>query len=112
MQAAVLAAPGRMEIAEVDLPDPGPGEVRLALEGCGVCGSNLEPWEGQPWSTYPGEPGALGHEGWGVIDRVGEGVDGLRVGDRVAALSGHAFAPYDIAEASKVVRLPDALAGK
>src|SRR3954454_4156119 len=104
MQAAFLAAPGRMKLAEVPIPVPGAGEVRLRLEGCGVCGSNLEPWEGQAWSTYPGEPGGLGHEGWGVVDAIGEGVEGLSVGDRVAALSGHAFAGYDVADAAKVVK--------
>jgi threonine dehydrogenase-like Zn-dependent dehydrogenase len=60
--------------------------------------------------TFPTEPGALGHEGWGMVDALGEGVQGLRVGDRVGFLSGHAYADYDIAEASQVVKLPEALA--
>ena len=109
MRAAVLAAPGQMEMAQVALPQPGPGEVRLRLEGCGVCASNVEPWEGQPWSTFPGAPGGMGHEGWGRIDALGEGVTGLAVGERVAALSGHSFAQYDLAMADMVAKLPAAL---
>ena len=87
MNAAVLAAPGEMRVERVAKPEPGPGEVRIRLEGCGVCASNLEPWAGLPWMIYPTEPGGLGHEGWGVVDAVGEGVDAVAAGDRVAALS-------------------------
>ena len=111
MQAAVLTAPETMELQEATQPEPGPGEVRIELEGCGVCASNIEPWEGQPWSTFPGEPGGMGHEGWGVVDSIGDGVGEVAIGDRVAALSGKSFAPYDIARADMVVRLPPALTG-
>jgi D-arabinose 1-dehydrogenase-like Zn-dependent alcohol dehydrogenase len=83
MRAAILAGPGQMRIDEVARPEPGPGQVRIRLEGCGVCASNLTPWAGPEWMQFPTEPGALGHEGWGVIDAVGEGVQGLAVGDRV-----------------------------
>lgn len=86
--------------------------MRVRLEGSGVCASNVEPWAGQPWSTYPGKAGGLGHEGWGVIDAVGEGVDTVRIGDRVATLSHHSFAEYDIAAADSVLKLPEALAGQ
>lgn len=112
MQAAVLTAPGTLEIVSAPLPRPGPGEVRVRLEGCGVCASNVEPWEGQPWSTFPGEPGGMGHESWGVVDAVGEGVVGLAVGDRVAGLSGKSYAQYDVVKADLTVKLPDALAGR
>jgi threonine dehydrogenase-like Zn-dependent dehydrogenase len=59
---------------------------------------------------FPTEPGALGHEGWGIVDAVGEGVTGLREGDRIGALSGKAYAEYDVADATQVVKLPDSLA--
>jgi len=111
MNAAVQIGPGQMKIAPVSLPEPGDGEVRIRLEGCGVCASNLTPWEGPEWMTFPGEPGALGHEGWGVIDAVGPGVEGLAVGDRVAALSYHSYAEYDVARADAVIPLPENLAG-
>ena len=112
MQAAVLEAPGTIRIAETALPEPGPGELRVRLEGCGVCASNVEPWEGQPWSSFPGEPGGMGHESWGVVDAVGAGVTGFAVGDRVAALSGRSYAEYDVARADMAVKLPPELAGQ
>ncbi|MFL5296917.1 MAG: zinc-binding dehydrogenase [Phenylobacterium sp.] len=112
MRAAVLAGPGEMRIEEVAVPEPGEGQVRVRLEGCGVCASNLTPWAGPEWMQYPTEPGGLGHEGWGVVDAVGPGVAGVAEGDRVAALSFHSYAEYDVAEASAVIPLPPSLAGQ
>jgi threonine dehydrogenase-like Zn-dependent dehydrogenase len=112
MKAAILVGPERFEIAEVDRPEPGPGEVRVRLEGTGVCASNVEPFEGQPWSSFPGAPGGLGHEGWGVVDALGEGVASPSIGARVALLSERAFAEYDVAPADALVVLPEALAGR
>jgi threonine dehydrogenase-like Zn-dependent dehydrogenase len=112
MRAAVLTAPGMIRVDRVPVPEPGPGQVRIRLEGCGVCASNLEPWTGNPWTNYPGEPGGLGHEGWGVIDAVGGDVGSLAAGDRIAALSYNSFAEFDLADAESVVPLPDALDGR
>jgi len=112
MRAAVVTGPGQIRLDEVKRPKPGPGQVRVRLEGCGVCASNLTPWAGPEWMQFPTEPGALGHEGWGVIDALGEGVEDLKVGDRVAALSFKSYAEYDVAEAEAVIRLPDALKDK
>src|SRR3954469_25324214 len=99
MRAAVLEGPGRLKVEHVPVPEPGPGQVRIKLEGCGVCASNLTPWEGPEWMQFPTEPGALGHEGWGIIDAVGGDVAELEPGDRVGALSGKAYAEYDVTEA-------------
>ncbi|MFL5120347.1 MAG: zinc-binding dehydrogenase [Microvirga sp.] len=112
MRAAVVTGPGEVRVDDVARPEPGPGQVRLRLAGSGVCASNLTPWAGPEWMRFPTEPGALGHEGWGVIDAVGAGVEGLQVGQPVAALSYHAYAEYDVADAAAVVPLPDALAGQ
>ena len=112
MRAAVVTGPGKVRVDDVARPEPGPGQVRLRLEGSGVCASNLTPWAGPEWMRFPTEPGALGHEGWGVIDAVGAGVEGLQVGQPVAVLSYHAYAEYDVADAAAVVPLPDALAGQ
>src|SRR5205823_7873118 len=84
-------------------------QVRIRLEGCGVCASNLTPWEGPEWMRFPTEPGALGHEGWGVVDAVGSGVSALKPGDRVGALSFKAYAEYDVADAANVVKLRNSL---
>jgi NADPH2:quinone reductase len=110
--AAVFAGPRRLRVEPILTPLPGPGEVRVRLEGCGVCASNLPVWEGRPWFEYPFTPGAPGHEGWGRIDAVGAGVEDLAVGDRVAMLSEHAYAQHDIAAAANVVRLPPELDGR
>jgi threonine dehydrogenase-like Zn-dependent dehydrogenase len=110
MRAAVVTAPGEVRIDRVPLPQPGAGQVRVRLEGCGVCASNLTPWEGPEWMEFPTAPGALGHEGWGVVEVIGEGVSDLDPGDRVGVMSGNAYAEYDLADASAVIKLPDAVA--
>lgn len=112
MRAAVVTGPGVVEIVEAPRPSPSAGEVRVRLEGCGVCASNLGPWSGPDWMQFPTQPGALGHEGWGLIDAVGEGVDPARVGQRVALLSGHAYAQWDVAAAEAAIALPAALEGR
>jgi threonine dehydrogenase-like Zn-dependent dehydrogenase len=112
MRAVVVVGPGQARMQVVERPEPGPNQVRIRLEGCGVCASNLTPWAGPEWMRYPTEPGGLGHEGWGVVDAVGDGVEGLSAGDRVAALSYKAYAEYDVADADAVVPLPAALAGQ
>lgn len=111
MAAAVVVEPGRVAVNRVAVPEPGSGQVRVRLEGCGVCASNLPPWEGKPWFSYPLAPGQLGHEGWGSVDAVGPGVGSVAPGDRVAMLSDHAYAEYDVCAAEAVVPLPVALDG-
>lgn len=111
MRAAVVTGPGAVRIDHLPRPEPGPGQVRVKLEGCGVCASNLTPWAGPEWQSYPLRPGELGHEGWGVVDAVGEGVTDVQPGVRVATLSHASYAEYDIADAQAVVPLPAALNG-
>src|SRR5437763_6097774 len=109
MRAAVLTGAGKLMIQRAPVPEPEPGQVRVRIEGCGVCASNLTPWAGPEWMQFPTEPGALGHEGWGLVHAVGEGVDGVAQGDRVGFLSGKAYAEYDVADASHLVKLPESL---
>ena len=109
MRAAVITAPRAAELQRLPTPDPGPGEVLVALEGCGVCGSDLPVWQGRPWFEYPREPGAPGHEGWGRIAALGDGVRDLAVGDRVAAICYRSDAEFDVAAADAVVGLPEEL---
>jgi 2-desacetyl-2-hydroxyethyl bacteriochlorophyllide A dehydrogenase len=104
--AASMSRPQVIDVCTVTFRQPAAGEVRVRIEGCGVCASSLALWQGKPWFKYPLEPGAPGHEAWGRIDAVGKGVADLGVGDRVAMLSSHAFAEYDFARAAEVVQLP------
>jgi len=110
MSALVISSPGNVKLARVAIPEPADGEVRVRLEGSGVCGSNLAPWEGRPWFKYPLAPGELGHEGWGLVDACGPGVKRLKPGQRVALLSFRAYAEYDVAPESAVIPLPESLA--
>jgi threonine dehydrogenase-like Zn-dependent dehydrogenase len=111
MRAAVFCGEGGIELRPTPKPQPGPRELCVRLEGCGVCASNLPVWSGQPWFRYPLDPGAPGHEGWGEIVAVGDEVDDYAVGERVTMLSGRAYAEYDIAPADGVARLPPMLRG-
>ena len=105
-------APGTIAREDLDAPpDPADGEVRVRVEGTGVCQSNVPPFEGRDWFSYPMPPGEPGHEGWGVIDKVGKNVTGLREGDRVATLAQDAYASHSCAPAANVVKLPDGLDG-
>ncbi|MGF1634724.1 MAG: zinc-binding dehydrogenase [Phycisphaerae bacterium] len=110
MRAARVTAPGRIELVEVPMPEPGPGQVRVRLEGCGVCASNVPPFEGRDWFTYPMPAGALGHESWGRVEAVGPGVMHFAEGDRVATLAQDAYADCALADESQAVRLPQDLA--
>jgi threonine dehydrogenase-like Zn-dependent dehydrogenase len=111
MQACVIAGPRRASVERVKRPEPGPGEVLLRLEGSGVCASSLPVWEGREWFSYPQEPGAPGHEGWGRVAAVGAGVTDFVEGDRVAGLTYRAHAEYDLAKADALVKLPESLKG-
>jgi threonine dehydrogenase-like Zn-dependent dehydrogenase len=85
MQAGFVEGPRRATVVRVPVPTPQDDEALVKVAGCGVCGSNRPLWEGRPWFGYPLEPGAPGHEGWGVE---------CDTGQRVAFLSDTAFADY------------------
>lgn len=82
MKAAQITTPGgSFEIVERDIPQPGPGTVRIKVQACGVCHSDSIVKEGHmPGIQYPRVPG---HEVVGLIDAVGPGVTTLHPGQRV-----------------------------
>lgn len=83
MRAAIVPAAdaGRVEIREVERPEPGDGFVRIKVEACGICHSDVLTVSGAwPGIAYPRAPG---HEIAGRIDALGDGVSGWAVGDRV-----------------------------
>lgn len=103
---AMLAGNAQIRMGEsvLDLHDD--DDVLVRLHGSGVCASNLPVWEGREWFRYPTALGAPGHEGWGEVESVGDGVEDLSPGDRVVLLSQHAYASHDIAPASMVAPIP------
>jgi threonine dehydrogenase-like Zn-dependent dehydrogenase len=111
-EAAVFMGRREVRTERTTVDAPGSNQIRVRLEGCGVCASNLPVWEGRPWFTYPYTAGAPGHEGWGTVEAVGDSVNDFHVGDRVALLSSRAFAEYDVAPAEHAVRIPATLAGQ
>ena len=76
----VPAAGGGLEHVQRDVPEPGRDEVRVRVQACGVCHSDSITVEGHMPIEYPRVPG---HEVAGVVDAVGEGVEGYAPGDRV-----------------------------
>lgn len=105
MASALIGRAGEVQLRQVPLPQPSSGQVRVRLQGCGVCGSDLPVWEGRPWFDYPREAGSPGHEGWGHVDAIGRDITDLAVGDRVAALGVRSYAEYDLVAAEHAVVL-------
>src|SRR5437588_8460183 len=88
IRAAVLEEFGApLNVTEVDLAEPRAGEVLVRLQACGVCHTDMYTASGADPSGY--KPCVLGHEGAGVVERVGEGVTLVEPGDHVVTL----FAP-------------------
>jgi alcohol dehydrogenase/L-iditol 2-dehydrogenase len=81
MRAALLVGPERLEVGEAPRPEPGPGDVRIAVAGIGLCGSDQNVARGT-WPV-PSHPWILGHEAYGEIDAVGPGVAEARIGEMV-----------------------------
>jgi alcohol dehydrogenase, propanol-preferring len=80
-KAVCLAAPrGAVDLREMDVAAPGPGEVSMRMEACGICHSDVMI---RGLERLPLSPLVLGHEGIGIVEEVGEGVETVRAGDRV-----------------------------
>lgn len=128
---------GFIELRDVPEPQPGPGQVKIAVQAAGICGSDLHIWHGDIGIPLK-LPVVLGHEFSGVVEDVGAGVQGLRVGQRVTAENSHtvcgrceycltgdynlcldrratgyaydgAFAPHCVVPAERVHMLPDSV---
>jgi NADPH:quinone reductase len=106
MRAAVLLGDGHSKVTETGVASPGPGEVLLKLEGCGVCASNLPAWQGRSWFRYPMEAGSPGHEPWGRVAERGDR-SAPAIGTRVTGLSWRAYAEFDIARTEHLVPVPE-----
>jgi threonine dehydrogenase-like Zn-dependent dehydrogenase len=86
MRAAVARGREQVEIDAIPIPEPGPGEARVHIRACGLCGTDLHLHHA---GLYP--PGNTpGHEMTGVVDALGDGVEGLETGASVAVEPLHA----------------------
>nr|WP_024965052.1 Zn-dependent oxidoreductase [Pantoea sp. IMH] len=82
MKSVVIERPGELVLQDRPLPEPAKGEVRVSVKYASICGSDVHIWHGHnPFARYPR---VIGHEFFGLIEAVGEGVDAARVGERVA----------------------------
>ncbi len=88
MQAVRFVGVGKpLEVVDMPLPEPGPGEVRVRVAACGVCASDLHVFDGSlPIRSEP--PVTPGHEASGTISKLGPGVRGWSLGDRVVIYAG------------------------
>ncbi|MFG6485799.1 quinone oxidoreductase family protein [Roseateles sp. BYS78W] len=111
-KAAVIEAPGgpeQLKLVDVDVGAPGPGEIRIRHEACGLNYIDVYHRNG----TYPLPlPARLGMEGAGVVEAVGEGVTHLKAGDRAAYASNPpgAYSTARVMPAKAVLKLPDGIA--
>lgn len=81
MRAVQLVGPGTLELRDVPIPEPGPGQVRVKVGGAGLCHSDLHVLEaGDLWPVFDM---TMGHEGSGTIDKLGSGVSRWQVGEPV-----------------------------
>jgi propanol-preferring alcohol dehydrogenase len=138
MKAAVVTSFARsLEIIEREIPEPASGQVLVRLETCGLCHTDIHAARGD-WPVRPSLPFTPGHEGIGIVEKLGADVTGRRIGERVAIAwlgsacgacrycidgretlceqqenSGYsvdgAFAEYAVASAAYVVPVPDGI---
>jgi alcohol dehydrogenase, propanol-preferring len=141
MKAAVVTDFGSpLQIQDLPVPDPGPGQVLVRIETSGLCHTDIHAAHGD-WPVRPAPPFIPGHEGIGRIDKLGSGVTTRRLGDRVAIAwldeacgqcryciagwetlcqaqqnSGYSvngtFAEYAVAPAAFATRVPDVISSR
>ena len=94
-------AGGGAELVDVEIGDPGPGEVQVEVAACGICA-----WDIQTFRAGGDSPSAAppGHEGVGYVSKLGPGVEGVELGQRVV---GGGFARVRNSRAGSLYRIPD-----
>lgn len=83
MKAAVFRGKNEIKVKDIEIGSPGPDEVQIKVEACGVCGTDLHIYEGAGGAAKCEPPTILGHEFSGVVYKVGSNVKELKLGDRV-----------------------------
>ena len=83
MRAVICEKPGRMVVKEVARPSPSKGEILIKVKDTAICGSDIKTFKSKQPHSLVTLPLILGHEFSGVVEKVGSGVKGFSVGDRV-----------------------------
>lgn len=109
MRAARMVGPHQLRVEEIVMPEPGPRQLRIRVQGCGVSPSSLPIWAGASAQTYPLLAGQPGDEAWGVVDALGSEVRSFREGDRVAVVGHQGYAEYEVVDARAALKLPEEL---
>jgi NADPH2:quinone reductase len=105
MRVSKYGGPEVLRLQETELPTPGPGQARIKLMAAGLNFVDIYQRRGE----YPGRlPFTPGNEGAGIVEAIGEGVEGIKPGDRIA-YTGHlgAYAEASVVPASLLIPLPD-----
>jgi len=109
IQITAYGGPEQMHLVELDVGEPGPGEIRIRHEACGL--NFIDVYQRTGLYQNP-LPLTLGMEGAGIVEAVGPGVEHLHAGDRAAYASNPpgAYSEVRVMPAKNVVRLPDGIA--
>jgi (R,R)-butanediol dehydrogenase/meso-butanediol dehydrogenase/diacetyl reductase len=101
MKAAVYRGVKDIRVEEVREPKPGPGEVKVKVKYCGICGSDLHEYQ---HGLFPESP--FGHEACGEVWEVGPKVTEYQVGDRVISFNKGAYAQYLVCPQERLLKMP------
>jgi (R,R)-butanediol dehydrogenase/meso-butanediol dehydrogenase/diacetyl reductase len=102
MRKAVYHGVRDVRVEQVEEPKPGPGEAKIRVVYCGICGSDLHEYLHGPFPRSP-----FGHEVCGEIVEIGSGIEGFGVGDRVCVFNRDGYAEYMVAPKERLLSLPD-----
>jgi len=103
-EALRLVGPGKTDIVEIDVPDPGVREVMIEVKANGICRGDIALFTGE--LNY-GYPFFHGHEPVGVVVKTGPGVEGLEPGDKVACLGSPSYRRHIVTSVGQVAKIPD-----
>ena len=102
MKSAIYHGIRDLRIEEVPEPMPKPGQIKVKVKYCGICGSDLHEYL---HGLFPQSP--FGHEACGQIVEIGQGVSGFEKGDQVLAFQKGAYAEYLVLPQERVIKKPD-----
>jgi NADPH:quinone reductase-like Zn-dependent oxidoreductase len=103
-------SPDVLHLRDTGLPEPGPGQVRIAVRAAGVNPLDHKVRSGRMQQVFPVSfPHVPGAEAAGVVDALGEGVTALAVGDPVLGSVTGGYAEHALAQATRLIRKPDTL---